>query len=144
MNLQKSMPADEPGRFPCNRSAARARDLRGTCDHFQYTGCNRKDGESHSLNRKPHCIYQRQQEIASRGRHKELVGIAMTLSSAYPERSKRAVSRSVKRLQRVTADTANPRIDASLSPLPTRSSFPAPMFCPLYGAIVAPIDSTGH
>ena len=47
----------------------------GTCDHFQYTGRNRKDGKSHSLNRKPHCIYQRQQEIASRGRHKELVGI---------------------------------------------------------------------
>lgn len=59
----------------------------------------------------------------------------MTLSSAVSRKIKESCLPVIKTITKSTADTANPRIDASLSPLPTRSSFPAPMFCPLYGAI---------
>ena len=68
----------------------------------------------------------------------------MTLSSAVSRKIKESCFPVSKTITKSTADTTNPRIDASRSPLPTRSSFPAPMFCPLYGAIVAPIDSTGQ
>ena len=42
------------------------------------------------------------------------------------------------------ADHTNPQIDAFFTPSLTRSFLPAPMFCPVYGAMVCPNDSNGQ
>ena len=58
-------------------------------DHFQYTGCDRKNRKSHALNGKAHGIDQHQKAVTRRREYQELVRIRNNLCIRRIQEQKR-------------------------------------------------------